>query len=54
MSEVEKCPKCGQRRDEGYLVVETPVTFRVVFFSITKTVRLLYSSRCGFLKISAV
>ena len=54
MSEMEKCPQCGQGRDEGYLAVEAPVSFRVLFFSITKIVRLLYSSRCGFLKISAV
>lgn len=51
MSELEVCPNCGQTIAEGYLSQAVPVRLKVWFVSITRTVRVLYSSRCGFLKL---
>lgn len=41
--ELKACPQCGQDVDHGYLSRSVPVSF----FSV----RVLYSSACGFLKL---
>lgn len=53
MSELTACPVCGQTILEGYVSVEAPITLRFWFVAITRIVRVLYSSRCGFLRLIA-
>jgi hypothetical protein len=50
----DRCPRCGQTVTEGYVSVSIPFAFKWLFFTLTRTVRVEYSFRCGYMNITVV